>query len=78
MELATNSLQPDAALPCVPAFHPGEVDAHGVTGADGVSQFKAYFLDVYVARAYRELDGPLGGLPDLALHAHVRSPTIPQ
>jgi hypothetical protein len=36
----------------------------GATGADGVAQFKAYFLDVYVAGAYRELDGPLGDLPD--------------
>lgn len=26
--------------------------------------FKAYFLDVFVKRAYRELDGALGDLPD--------------
>lgn len=26
--------------------------------------FKDYFLDVFVKRAYRELDGPLGDLPD--------------
>ena len=27
-------------------------------------EFKAYFLDVFVARAYKELDQPLGDLPD--------------
>ena len=27
-------------------------------------EFKAYFLDVFVARAYKELDHPLGDLPD--------------
>lgn len=30
----------------------------------GAEQFQAYFLDVFVKRAFRELDGPLGDLPD--------------
>ena len=32
--------------------------------ADGAEQFKGYFLDVFVKRAFRELDAPLGDLPD--------------
>jgi glyoxylase-like metal-dependent hydrolase (beta-lactamase superfamily II) len=32
--------------------------------ADGAEQFQGYFLDVFVKRAYRELDAPLGDLPD--------------
>ena len=32
--------------------------------ADSVEEFKGYFLDVYVKRAYRELSGPLGDAPD--------------
>jgi len=36
----------------------------GLTDAETAGAFKAYFLDVFVKRAYRELDGPLGDLPD--------------
>jgi cyclase len=36
----------------------------GITDAETANAFKAYFLDVFVKRAYRELDGPLGDLPD--------------
>lgn len=36
----------------------------GVKDAETANQFKEYFLDVFVKRAYRELDGPLGDLPD--------------
>lgn len=36
----------------------------GIKDADGAAAFKDYFLDVFVKRAYRELDGPLGDLPD--------------
>jgi len=36
----------------------------GIKDAETVSAFKDYFLDVFVKRAYRELDGPLGDLPD--------------
>ena len=36
----------------------------GIKEAETVDGFKAYFLDVFVKRAYRELDGPLGDLPD--------------
>jgi glyoxylase-like metal-dependent hydrolase (beta-lactamase superfamily II) len=36
----------------------------GITDAETTGAFKAYFLDVFVKRAYRELDGPLGDLPD--------------
>jgi len=36
----------------------------GVKDAETAGAFKAYFLDVFVKRAYRELDGSLGDLPD--------------
>jgi glyoxylase-like metal-dependent hydrolase (beta-lactamase superfamily II) len=36
----------------------------GIKDADTAAAFKDYFLDVFVKRAYRELDGPLGDLPD--------------
>lgn len=36
----------------------------GIKDAETVAAFKDYFLDVFVKRAYRELDGPLGDLPD--------------
>lgn len=36
----------------------------GIKDADTVAAFKDYFLDVFVKRAYRELDGPLDDLPD--------------
>ncbi len=36
----------------------------GIKDTGTVEAFKAYFLDVFVKRAYRELDGPLGDLPD--------------
>jgi glyoxylase-like metal-dependent hydrolase (beta-lactamase superfamily II) len=36
----------------------------GISDADTAAAFKDYFLDVFVKRAYRELDGPLGDLPD--------------
>ncbi|HEX7288201.1 MAG TPA: MBL fold metallo-hydrolase [Candidatus Angelobacter sp.] len=36
----------------------------GIHDADAVGAFRSYFLDVFVKRAYRELDGPLGDLPD--------------
>ena len=36
----------------------------GINDAETAGAFKAYFLDVFVKRAYRELDGPLGDLPD--------------
>jgi cyclase len=36
----------------------------GVKDAETADAFKAYFLDVFVKRAYRELDRPLGDLPD--------------
>ncbi len=36
----------------------------GVKDTEMAGAFKSYFLDVFVKRAYRELDGPLGDLPD--------------
>jgi cyclase len=36
----------------------------GIKDAQTAAAFKDYFLDVFVKRAYRELDGPLGDLPD--------------
>jgi glyoxylase-like metal-dependent hydrolase (beta-lactamase superfamily II) len=36
----------------------------GINDAETAAAFKDYFLDVFVKRAYRELDGPLGDLPD--------------
>ena len=36
----------------------------GIKDAETADAFKAYFLDTFVKRAYRELDGPLGDLPD--------------
>ncbi len=36
----------------------------GIQDAETAEAFKAYFLNVFVKRAYRELDGPLGDLPD--------------
>ncbi len=36
----------------------------GVTGDENLGAFRAYFLDVFIKRAYRELDGRLGDLPD--------------
>jgi glyoxylase-like metal-dependent hydrolase (beta-lactamase superfamily II) len=36
----------------------------GIKDADTAAAFKDYFLDVFVKRAYRELDGSLGDLPD--------------
>jgi glyoxylase-like metal-dependent hydrolase (beta-lactamase superfamily II) len=35
-----------------------------IEDAETAGAFKAYFLDVFVKRAYRELDGVLGDLPD--------------
>lgn len=36
----------------------------GITDPEVLPQFKSYFLNAFVARAYRELDGPLGETPD--------------
>jgi hypothetical protein len=36
----------------------------GVKDTETADAFKAYFLDVFVKRAYRELDGALGDWPD--------------
>jgi glyoxylase-like metal-dependent hydrolase (beta-lactamase superfamily II) len=36
----------------------------GLKDAETAAAFKDYFLDVFVKRAYRELDGSLGDLPD--------------
>jgi glyoxylase-like metal-dependent hydrolase (beta-lactamase superfamily II) len=36
----------------------------GLYDAQTQAEFKAYFLDVFIARAYRELDQPLSDLPD--------------
>ncbi len=36
----------------------------GIKDPETAAAFKDYFLDVFVKRAYRELDGPLGDLPD--------------
>lgn len=36
----------------------------GIKNAETGAGFKDYFLDVFVKRAYREMDGPLGDLPD--------------
>ena len=36
----------------------------GISDERVASEFKAYFLDVFVPRAYRELESPLGDLPD--------------
>src|SRR4051812_11797317 len=40
------------------------VEKIGIKDAETAAAFKDYFLDVFVKRAYRELDGPLGDLPD--------------
>lgn len=46
----------------------GELAAKiGIKDPETASAFKDYFLNVFVKRAYRELDGPLGDLPD-SLH----------
>ena len=36
----------------------------GIKNAETAAAFKDYFLDVFLKRAFRELDGPLGDLPD--------------
>jgi hypothetical protein len=36
----------------------------GISDEQTTAEFKAYFLDTFVSRAYRELDGPLSDLPD--------------
>lgn len=36
----------------------------GITEEHVAAEFKAYFLDVFASRAYRELDAPLSDLPD--------------
>ena len=36
----------------------------GITDPEVIQQFKSYFLNVFVARAYRELDAPLGDSPN--------------
>ena len=36
----------------------------GISDPQITEEFKLYFLDVFVARAYRELDAPLNDLPD--------------
>jgi cyclase len=36
----------------------------GITDPNVVNAFKAYFLDVFVVRSYKELDQPLSDLPD--------------
>jgi cyclase len=36
----------------------------GIKDGETAAAFKDYFLDVFVKRAYRELNGPLGDLPD--------------
>ncbi|MBZ5505648.1 MAG: MBL fold metallo-hydrolase [Acidobacteriia bacterium] len=36
----------------------------GIKDAETADAFKAYFLDVFVKRAYRELESPLSDLPD--------------
>jgi glyoxylase-like metal-dependent hydrolase (beta-lactamase superfamily II) len=36
----------------------------GIKDAETAAAFKDYFLDVFMKRAYRELDAPLGDLPD--------------
>ncbi|HEY2360887.1 MAG TPA: MBL fold metallo-hydrolase [Candidatus Angelobacter sp.] len=36
----------------------------GIKDAESAAAFKDYFLDVFVKRAFRELDEPLGDLPD--------------
>jgi glyoxylase-like metal-dependent hydrolase (beta-lactamase superfamily II) len=36
----------------------------GIKDPETAAAFKDYFLDVFVKRAYSELDGPLGDLPD--------------
>jgi glyoxylase-like metal-dependent hydrolase (beta-lactamase superfamily II) len=36
----------------------------GIKDAETAGAFKDYFLNVFVKRAYRELNGPLGDLPD--------------
>jgi glyoxylase-like metal-dependent hydrolase (beta-lactamase superfamily II) len=36
----------------------------GITNPEVLQEFKSYFLNVFVARAYRELDSPLGETPD--------------
>jgi cyclase len=35
----------------------------GITDPDVLQEFKSYFLNVFVSRAYRELDAPLGETP---------------
>jgi len=36
----------------------------GITDPDVLQEFKSYFLNVFVVRAYRELDSPLGDSPN--------------
>ena len=36
----------------------------GLTDSQQIAEFKAYFVNVFVARAYRELDQPLSDFPD--------------
>jgi glyoxylase-like metal-dependent hydrolase (beta-lactamase superfamily II) len=36
----------------------------GITDENMAAEFRVYFLDIFVSRAYRELDAPLSDLPD--------------
>jgi cyclase len=43
----------------------GELAANlGITDPQATKEFKAFFLDVFVARAFEEMDHPLGDLPN--------------
>lgn len=54
----------EQTLEAVGKQSPGLAARIGVKDTETAGAFKAYFLDVFVKRAYRELDGALGDLPD--------------
>lgn len=54
----------DQTLEAVGKQNPDLAAKIGIKDAETAGAFKAYFLDVFVKRAYRELDGALGELPD--------------
>ena len=60
----TKGLTPDQTKEAVGKQASNLAAKLGITDPNVVKPFQAYFLDVFVARSYKELDQPLGDLPD--------------
>jgi glyoxylase-like metal-dependent hydrolase (beta-lactamase superfamily II) len=54
----------EQTLEAVGKQNPDLASKIGIKDTETAAAFKDYFLDVFVKRTYRELDGPLGDLPD--------------